>query len=493
MRKLLFAVACVGLLALPVLAQNIPPQHLNWGNSDGELDSGWVVSIPAGSSDYFNSRYDSTNWAARRVAGVGLGSADFGSGTSYPMAGLFSANLGVDPSGNTPDLSSGFSAGSVPGGGVVYNWVYGSFGGSVTPGSNPQHVTCQFPPGDSGLLGIGQDDDAPAGNHSGWTLDGYGTPSNGTGADFGLNVIIDAVAELTALPGRQSYLREYLNCSDETGDFTRATVQVGDDIGFYFVTDSRGSLWDLFFSFLGAPIALATGPFPTFASGTGGFFRACSQWPLGFGGFTFNFVAVAGVPGTKGSVHVSNEITLISLADPGCNWGVKDDGTYEAGYVVSIPSGSSDYFNNWMSCRGVPPGVNNITDMKVPVMDFGTTASAYPTSGVFDANYGVDASGWTPDLFAGYQVAPFTFPFGTFCTTAGQDVIRNFPDIPYASLGTQDDEHAVIQFPLGDPGLLGVGTDTNSTIVSGSGWTLDGYASPTNRFALRFGLRLGSN
>lgn len=489
MRKLLFVVACFGLLALPVMAQsNVPAWYISDTNTDGSLESGWVVSIPAGSSDYFNVRFD--NETGKPLAGIGIGSADFASGTAYPRAGLYDPNLTVDPTGNTPDLTSGVSAGPVLGGGAVFNYVFGPF--TTTPASAPKHMIVQFPPGDSGLLGVGQDDNPPKTNFSGWSLDGFATPSNAVGGNLGLNAVRDVIAELQALGGCHAQLHIYLSSGDETGDFVTATAHAGNFFGIAFHGSCSGTLWILFLSFLGAPIQKASGIIPTLSHSGGCYFRAGTSWPIGFGGFTFNFVGVAGVSGVKGTVHISSEITVKVAPDPGCNWGVKDDGTYEAGYVVSIPAGSSDFFNNNYTCY-FSPGVNNVIDYKVPVMDFGTTASVYPSSGVFEANYGIDPSGGTPDLAAGHQVGPYTFPAGTFCTTASQDVVKTFASpIPYSTFPT-DDVHAVIQFPPGDAGLLGVGTDTNSTITSGSAWTLDGYSTPANQFALKFGLRLGSN
>lgn len=485
MRKLLFAVACFGLLVLPVMAQNVPPQHLSVTNTDGQLESGWVVSFPTGSSDFFNARHDGLS--GRPIAGVSVGSADFGSGTAYPQAGLYDANLGLDASGNTPDLTSGFNSGLVNGGGVVFNYVYGPFAGNQFPATEPQHVIAQLAPGDSGLLGIGNDDTSTT-LFAGWTLDGYTTPANG-GYNFGLNAIVNAISELQAIPGvpLNSYLHEYISNGDETGDFTTVTVGAGGFYGIVYQSERSGVLWQVWLSFLGAPLKKLSPTLFTFTSGGGGFLRAGDVWPGGFGGLTFNFVAIGGVPGVKGTVHISNEVTLKTKPDSG--WGTKDDGSYEAGYVVSIPTGSSDYFNNNFNI-GVGP--TTVKDYKLPVMDFGTAATSYPTSGVFGTNYGIDGTGYTPDLTAGQAVAPFTFVPGTFATTSGQDTINDFADFPYATFPTND-VHGVIQFPPGDSGWLGVGTDTNSTITSGSCWTLNGYTSPANRFGARWGIRLGSS
>jgi hypothetical protein len=496
MRKLLFAVACCGLLFVPALAQDIPPQLLNLTNTDGVLEGGWVVSIPAGSSDYFNERYDYA--VARPFAGVGIGSADFGAGTGYPTTGMFVANLGVDASGNTPDLTAGVSAGFVAGGGAVFNYVYGSFGGNNTL-SGTQHVVVQFPPGDSGLLGVGANtDNVDTASFAGWTLDGYTTPANdfSATADWGLHCEVDVITELGAGGGCAAELRIDISLADETGDFVTQTVGAGGDLEMYFATSCSGTLWILFVSFLGAPVQPVTGILPTFGAGGGAFIRAGTTWGTGLGGLTLNFVGVGGVPGVKGTVHVSSEITLITLPDPGCNWGIKDDGTYETGWVVSIPSGSSDYFGNWMNCL-IPPGVSNVTDIEIAVMDFGTTATGYPIAGACDANFGLDPSGWTGDLTSIVaSVAPFTFPPGTFASTSGLNIVNDFPDVPYGSFA-DDNIHGFLQYPPGDSGLLGTGGDTTPSpgIAWGAHWTLDGWATPTNRFdtTAGWGIRLGSN
>ncbi|MEW6742053.1 MAG: hypothetical protein AB1486_04775, partial [Planctomycetota bacterium] len=246
--------------------------------------------------------------------------------------------------------------------------------------------------------------------------------------------------------------------------------------------------------FLGAPFKKLSPTLFTFPSGGGAYLRAGDFWPYGFGGFTFNFVAVSGKPGVIGSVAVSNEVTLITLPDAPCNWGIADDGVVESGWVVSIPSGSSDHFNNYFNC-GVTPPVTTVTNYRASILDFGTTATSYPSSGVHVANTTIDPSGWTPDLSFGWAVAPYTFVPFTFATTSGMYVTRDFADIAYSTFGT-DDVHAVIQFPPGDSGWLGIGGDTtpSPSVSWGSAWTLNGYSSPANRFdsTAGWGLRLSS-
>ncbi|MEW6745631.1 MAG: hypothetical protein AB1486_23010 [Planctomycetota bacterium] len=479
-------------LTLSATAQDVPPQHLNVTNTDGACESYWVVSFPSGSADFFNSRYDGLQ--GRPIAGVSTATADFGSGTSYPRTGLFPSNFSLDPTGNTPDLTSGCSADALPGGGMVYNYVYGAFSSHCVPYGEPNHVATQFPPGDSATLAIANDDTSTT-LFSGWTQDGYSTPAYG-GYNFGLNAVVDRVAELQGAGPFEGGLVQYLYASDERGDFLTATVATGDFYGLLYDNATSGVLWQIWLSFLGAPFKRVSPTLFTFPSGGGSYLRAGDPWPYGFGGFTFYFVAVSGMPGVPGSVRVSNEVMLVTLADAPCNWGIKDDGTFESGWVVSIPTGPSDFFSNYFNCGFTPP-VNNVTDFKVAVADFGSSYTAYPLSGVFIANATLDPSGWTPDLSHGWGVQPFTFPHGGGGTTTSGFCTNDInPDIPYSTFGT-DDVHGVIQLPPGDSGWLGILGDTTPTptVTWGSTSTNDGYRTPANRFdaIAGWGLRLGSN
>ncbi|MEW6745629.1 MAG: hypothetical protein AB1486_23000, partial [Planctomycetota bacterium] len=306
--------------------------------------------------------------------------------------------------------------------------------------------------------------------------------------DLGLNANIDLCQEHAGSGGTLGF---YVNLAWRTGDFVLVEdVSSGDEIGAAFFAPFSESRWMMFLSFRGVPIQRATSILPTIPDGGCGYYRWGTLWPGGFGGQTLNFVSVSGVPGVPGTIGVSNEVTIVSQPGPGCNWGIKDDGTFESGWVVSIPAGSSDYFSNWFNCGFTPP-VTAVTDFKLAVFDFGTTRTAYPLSGVFIANATLDPSGWTPDLSMGWGVQPFTFPPG-----GGIFVTNDInPDIPYSTFGT-DDVHGAIQFPPGDSGYLGVGGDTTPTpaIAWGSTWTLNGYQTPANRFdaIAGWGLRLGA-
>ncbi|MEW6742454.1 MAG: hypothetical protein AB1486_06820 [Planctomycetota bacterium] len=488
MRLLITVTLILGCTPLVVRAGDSATSTQNETLTDGQLEQGWVVSIPSGGSDYFNVRYDGL--AGRPLRGVSVGTADFGSATSYPIAGLFDSNLTLDPSGETPDLSSGRSVGPVAPAAAPFDYVYASFSGLYYPAAEPQHVVVQMPPGDPGLLGIGADSNLPLQGFSGWTADGYDTPAY-TGAEtWGLNANIDAVVELNA-QGNDGRLRWSVSTSDETGDLLAVDVVPGDSLALAFFAPQVGTSWIVFSSVSGSPVARKSTVIATIADPPGAYRRLGITWPSGLGSLSLTFVAVSGIVGVSGTVGISNEITLTAREDLGDVWGIKDDGSYEHGLIIQIPTGSADFFNVNFN-PGQTPVVSEITDFELAVMDFGTTSTAFPLSAVCPANTTLDPSAMTPDLSQPYEAAPLTFPAGVFATTSAVNVVRTFSTpIPYSSV--QDDNvHGVVQLPPGDFGLLAVGIDTSSTLPSGSAWSVDGYVTPAYPFSYKLGLRLGS-
>lgn len=487
MKKFLFAAAAFGLVALPVFGQaGAGYEHVT--KTDGVIEGGWVVAIPSGSSDFFNVRFDG---AGRLVNGLSISVSDFGAATSFPVVGIYGANTGLDASGNTPDLSSPIATATNPAilGGPLFDYQFVQLSKATTPAT--YHAVVQFPPGDSGLLGVGGDSDTArnAGGEcggpnpidsSGFTQDGYSTPAIASGfADFGLNPTLDP-DNVAAQPK----LRVTRNNSDQTGDFLNTVVRAGNDFGLALFTND--TFWLLFISFLGIPIQPVGPVLPTIAGPKPGwrFIRVGGTWPSGAGNLTINFVAITGSPGVPGSIQTSNEVTVCSLPDPMVSFGSYDDGSYESGWVVSFPAGSSDYFNvNFGDAGG-----QSVSSMQLAVMDFGTSATAYPRAGVTRENLGVDASGNTPDLGSPYVDQPATFPAFTFVTTSGALLTYGFSAFTPVTPNT----HQFVQFPPGDPGLLGIGGDTNSAFISGlSGWSLDGYSTPANLVGYaNWGMRL---
>src|SRR5215471_14723642 len=125
----------------------------------------------------------------------------------------------------------------------------------------------------------------------------------------------------------------------------------------------------------------------------------------------------------------------------------------ESGWVASIPSGSSDDFNNSFGPK--PGSVTAVTALTISVLDFVTATPAYPSSGVSTANTTVDPTGNSPNL-AGpgvlATVSPFTFPSGSFETTCS--AFTSKPVAVPGALMTGPSIHGWVQFPPGDSGLL---------------------------------------
>ena len=124
--------------------------------TDGDTESGWFVQVPTGPSDFFNVRYD----GVFEVAGINIGVADFGATMTYPQVGIYDANMGLDPTGLTPDLASPVAEALSPPilGGPIGDRCLVTFGGTHSV-SGTIHATVQLPPGDSGLLAIHADSD----------------------------------------------------------------------------------------------------------------------------------------------------------------------------------------------------------------------------------------------------------------------------------------------------------------------------------------------
>lgn len=510
MRMAFFSLATLAVAAIPAFAADSADSNIWSGTKGGVIDSGWVVTFPTGSSDYFDTTYnvtagignveDGTVAAGLAVQGVGVSVSDFGSGRTYATVGVFNSNLAVDASGETPDLASPVSSVTSPALSppALFQFVpFLTATASIPAGATRTHTVVQLPPGDSGLLGVGADSGSTGttGGASGFTTDGYSTPSIGLSfLDFGMSLGQDNSATTSCKQAdRKPHGR--LRCSNAVqglseGDHLTSTVKSGDTLNLAFYGSKTGDKFRLYFNVAPCTPAIAIGPvLPTIADGDangGTFLRINATWPSGFGGQTFRFSAVWGNPACSNpGVGFTNCVTVITNADP--SFGICDDGTVETGWVVQIPSGSSDYFNNNF---GSGVGKNGIVALTLSVLDFGTSAGGYPTSGVSNANLGVDPTGNTPDIGSPLAtVSPFTFPAGSFETTSGL-YTSHAVSVAGGSLGSN--VHGWVQFPAGDPGLLGIGGDTTASNGC-SGFSLDGYSSPTISFFVNFGIRVKTN
>jgi hypothetical protein len=509
MKRTSIALALSLVLSPLVLARNDGDSTIWVTSLKGAIDSGWVVSVPGGSSDYFNTAHTVLPGLGNSeqlvdglpITGLAVSVADFGSsGLTFPLVGVYYSNPALDPSGCTPDLTKPISTVANPSFTTPSLFEFVTFDlpeGTIAPGTPAVQAVVQFPPGDSGLLAVGSDSTVSPGGCSSFTQDGYTTPSIEISfLDFGINPGQDNSSTSSCAPSaRLPNGRLRVSSRDVgSGDHLTTTVGAGDALTLAFFGNQSGDEFRIVCNDVncsrvlfegGRLFALADG------DGDGSYLRLNASWPLGHGGSTFQFSAVWGNDACLDpGVGFTNCVTIISKPDP--VFGVCDDGTIESGWVAQVPAGSSDYFNNDFGL--VPPTVNNVLGLCVSVLDFVTAVPAFPTAGVSDANLTVDPSGHTPDVSgAGVLclIAPFTFPSGSFETTAGQYTCHLCP-MPVPGSSFQSEAHGWVQFPPGDSGLLAVGGDTTASNGC-SFFTLDGYTTPAVTFFVNWGIRVLTN
>ncbi|MFO0981963.1 MAG: hypothetical protein U1E76_09510 [Planctomycetota bacterium] len=446
-------------LAAPALANDTVDSAIYSTTTTRQPNSGWVVQFPTGSEDYFNAVFDVIAGSGNvdgptladglPVTAIALAVADFGSGRTYPRMGVYPSNLAVDSTGLTPDLASPISERLSPpltAPALFDHVVWDLPEGAIPGGQTKVHGVEQFPPGDSGLLGIGADT-AGTGPRAGFTTDGYATPALVISfLEFGINPGQDNTATASC---RVIGHRTVACASRATRRSARAII-------------SRRRC-DL------APRCSL--PFLARAAATACAFTTISR--LAAGGR--DRPGAAGDPGPRWrwqlpalerdlaiglrwpDVALQRRVGNAACSNPGAGFtncvtvvtarptfGVLDDGTIENGWVNSFPAGPSDYFNNHF---GVPPSnVNGVVGLTLAVLDFVTTTPSFASAGVSNANLAVDPSGQTPDVRGPgvlAVVAPFTFPSGTFATTSNQ-YVSHAVAVPGAALGSH--VHGWMQF-----------------------------------------------
>src|SRR5262245_19928280 len=119
MKEALLGVVTFALFLTTATAQNASIWSHQLGSQffgDAAIDTGWVVTIPTLTSDWFSVAYNITAGVADNddrqfinghmsVTGLGLSVADFGTTQTYTEVGVFRPNRPLDPSGLTPNLS----------------------------------------------------------------------------------------------------------------------------------------------------------------------------------------------------------------------------------------------------------------------------------------------------------------------------------------------------------------------------------------------------
>jgi hypothetical protein len=503
-----------------VLSLVLPPLAL--GGHDGEstiwvtnvhgaIDSAWVVSVPGGSSDYFSSRYAVLPGTGNAedvvdglpITGIALSVADFGSTAKFPMVGVFYPNLAVDPSGITPDLSRPISNVTSPSISAPNPLDFVPIDlpeAPIASGTTSVNTVVQLPVGDPGLLAVGSDSTTSSNGGSCFTQDGFATAFVVSFLDWGMNPGQDNSSTTSCKPADRSpngRLRVSGLPATEVGagDHLTTTVSAGSPVVLSFFGTHGGDQFRIVTSTASCTRSEINGPvFTALADGDGdgSYHRVTADWPYGYGGSTMQFSVLWGNNAcATPTVGFTNCVTVIAQADN--VFGICDDGTIESGWVVGIPSSSSDYFNNDF---GSPPAsVNNVLGLCISVLDFVTALPAFPSAGISDANLVLDPSGHTPDVSGPGLLclfAPFTFPSGSFETTANQYTCHTCPTpVPASSFASH--AHGWMQFPAGDSGLLGIGADSSSPPRGCSFSTSDGYTTPAVPFFANLGIRVTTN
>jgi hypothetical protein len=467
-------------------------------DTDGTIESGWVVSLPSGSSDYFSVAHDVVTapqteelCASLPITAMSISVADFGAATSFPRVGVYRSNLGLDASGNTPDLGSPlvqvFNPALSPT--HLFDFVPVDTGEvSIPSGATKVHAVVQLPNNDTGQLAVGADTNSTPRGTSFQSEDGYQTLAKPFFGNLGLNIGQDNGTSKT--DGR---LRVSGHLDDETGDKFTIQVSPGEDAQLALFTPHANDKWMLYVASSApgcVPLARIGGVVPVNADpdGDGGYLRTGIKWPFGFGGQTFKFTAAYGDT-VKGGHGFTNCVTIITR--PELPFGVWDDGRIDDAWFISLPSGPSDFFS--VDFLSPPASVKNVIGITLAPMDFGAASPSFPQAGVAPANMAIDPTGLTPDIVHPLAVvAPFTFPPGTMATTAGQYITRAILPLP----GFQLPAHTIgfVQFPPGDSGFLALGADTDSAASGYSTWTNDGFHTPAHQVLFaNWGIRLLTN
>jgi hypothetical protein len=160
------------------------------------------------------------------------------------------------------------------------------------------------------------------------------------------------------------------------------------------------------------------------------------------------------------------------------------------GYIVSIPCGASDYFNDVYTLTagtGNNEGVSSgfaITSISVSVADFGG-GYQYPVVGAYNSNLALDSTGGTPDLSSAIAS---TNPVLTAPASLFDFVEWNLANAGIPGGSTR--VHGVVQFDPNDTaGQLGVG---GSYTAGKTGFTVDGYGTPAITWSgVETGINLG--
>src|SRR5262245_8606041 len=199
-RWIAFLAVSSALLFSPGARARTGEESVLWvTDTDGTMESAWLVNVPAGSSDFFSVAHDVVTaqqteelCASLPITAISLSVADFGSATTFPRVGVYRSNLGLDPTGNTPELSlplvQVFNPVVTPK--QMFDFVEVDTPEATIPGGTTKlHAVVQLPPNDTGQLAIGADTSSTPRGTSFMSEDGYQQPAVPFfGGNLGLNI-----------------------------------------------------------------------------------------------------------------------------------------------------------------------------------------------------------------------------------------------------------------------------------------------------------------
>lgn len=477
MRKLFSVPAVLTLVASGLYAQELPSgatdSRIEW---DGTAEVYWKVFAPNGPSDAFNVDMDANNHDIR-VVGMGMTMLNTGA-VNAPAAGvigIFLDNLGVDPTGNTPDLgnSLSFKVSPLDVDPGVDNDIYDIPDVTIASSLNT-HLVHRGAPGDS-TIWLGSDTNGPQFGNSGFTTDGYSTPT----IPFTVNFVMGVEGIPTTCP------------TFWANGGTSTTISEEDDVCFLFNGCCAGQPLMIFLSTCGGSIILPAINV-VFFTGLGSVddlgrtFSFCAQWPCDVvpTPITLCFRCIYRECPPAKKILISNEVSI--TVNEGCLpcFGQKDDGVLDANiWKVQNPAGSADYFNVE---QGDPAsaGASTLTSVDVASWNFCATPAPWDEVGIYDSNLTLDPTGGTPALPAlaavnGQNVPAAQSDWGYPAT--------NYDHADYVVAGGEN-IHSATKWPSGDS-CVWIGSDTTGSSpcadLSGASsyFTLDGYNTTAISFA----------
>lgn len=471
MRKFITPIGLLVLVASLAGAQTIATPYAEIGFDDGIAETSYKLNAPTATGDFFSVDFDALA-VGQQIIGLVAVLNDNGVG-QIRRIGLYADNLGVDPSGATPDVSAAgiISELILPTGSPTTNCVDDrayDIPDIVHPSTN-SHVGYTPITGDSTMwLCTDTSTDFVAGrSYASW--DTFTTPASlFSTLDWMLRMAIPEGPAGTFLINGSSTAITLTETKWPSTDVTLSFWGNGTVSGERVILGAflPGGWLKLLSGATGVSLPPGGAPnvFAITAQDAG---PVCGDWVVNLmvpmGGFWGDTIDTK--PNGRPKAKATNRVALTFANNMFCTidqcFGVKDDGTLDATiFKISNPAGPVDYFNvQHGTTKKSSPVVNNLTSVEVATWDFCGTTQSWSVVGVYDTNWGLDPTGSSPDL----NLPLGTVANGSIAAGAGD---WTFPahvyDIPDVTANTTTAYHAVVGWQSGDS-CVWMGGDTTGT------------------------------